>query len=201
MYAKSPFKSPTPTADDDVASTLACVCPECYSMIEGKDLSWLSSSAWQLVFSGTLLGIAFILRRFEPNNVVHSNYTFRWFYLVSFCFAMYVGGRFINWAVCKVLSQLALISFLSDAIFYALAVDGIIEHIVWIVVGVSCHAVGGERALAAHTSTRFMGVCLAGRRIRGFSALLFGRFESIAAVVVDCYSFSSISSPIVNIHF
>lgn len=113
-----------------------CCCPSCFSLVEGKDLRWLKSAAGELIAAGCLLAIAYILRRFDRTADVHNNNVFRWMFLVALLLAMYVGGRFVDWIVFRVVSRLALVPLVSDAMFYCLALDGMMQHLTWIIVGV-----------------------------------------------------------------
>ena len=105
--------------------------------MEGKDLRWLRSALNQLILAGTLLGISYILRRWDRTSTVRQNSVYAWAFLVSLLLFMYVGGRFLNWVVFRIVSRLAFVSFLSDAMFYCLALDDIVQHVTWIVIGVS----------------------------------------------------------------
>jgi hypothetical protein len=105
--------------------------------MEGKDLLWMHSAIQQLLLAGTLLGISYAVRRYDETTSVRSNPVYEWALLVSLLLFVYIGGRFLNWIVFRIVSRLALVSFLSDAMFYCLALDDIVQHITWIIVGVS----------------------------------------------------------------
>jgi hypothetical protein len=126
-----------PGEEDDAESALPCSCAYCINIIEGKDFRWLRSGLWQLAIAGAMLVVAYVLRRHDHSASVRGNFVYRWAFLVALLVFVYVGGRIANWMVFKVVSLLALIPYLSDVMFYALALDGVVQHITWIVVGVS----------------------------------------------------------------
>lgn len=126
----------TPLPDDDDA-LLGCACAHCFGLMEGKDIRWLRTALLQLILAGVLMGIGYAVRQYEPGARVRSNYVYRWAFLVSLCMFVYVAGRVVNWGVFRVVSRLALVPVLSDAAFYCLAVDGIVQHLTWIIVAVS----------------------------------------------------------------
>jgi hypothetical protein len=123
--------------EDDAESELPCSCTYCISIVEGKDFRWLRSGMWELAIAGAMLVVAYVLRRYDHSASVRGNFVYRWAFMVALLLFVYVAGRIANWIVFKIVSLLALIPYLSDAMFYALALDGVVQHITWIVVGVS----------------------------------------------------------------
>lgn len=131
------MKQPDAVGHAPVAPTPdGCGCAHCFSLFEGKDIHWLKTALTELVFAAVLLAIGFIVRRFDPNSVVHSNNTYRWIFLVSIMIFVFVGGRVLDWIVFNLVSRLARVSLLSDLMFYLLSLDGVVQHLTWIIVGV-----------------------------------------------------------------
>lgn len=131
MRPLSPPAGASVTKDD-----IGCACPSCFSLVEGKDFHWLRSTVGELVLAGALLVIAYILRSFDHSADIRNNHVFRWLFLVSLLAAVYVGGRFVDWIVFRAVSRLAVVPLFSTTMFYCLALEGMVQHLTWIVVGV-----------------------------------------------------------------
>lgn len=131
------MKPPATPVPDDEDGRLMCRCSTCFGLAEGKDLRWLRSALVQALLAGVLLGIAYTVRQYDHTATVRGRYVYRWIFLVCLCIFVYIAGRLVNWVVFRGVSMLALVPVLSDGMFYCLALDGMVQHLTWIIVGVS----------------------------------------------------------------
>lgn len=127
----------TPSTVADEEEEVPRSCRRCSKFTDGKDILWLQLSFARLLLASSLLSISYILARWRSSAAVQHNPVHNWALLVSILVFVHEGGCCLNWLVFKAVSRLALVRLFSEAAFYALALDGIVQHLTWIIVGVS----------------------------------------------------------------
>jgi hypothetical protein len=156
-------RSPSSTSRSEEDKTwLMCRCQSCMNLLGDVDWTWLPSFLWEIIMAGILLALGYMLRRYEPNASVRGNFVFRWAFLVSFLLFIYVAGRILNYLFFRLVSLIALVPYISDVMFYVLALDGVVQHLTWVIVGVRMliqPTVYLSRLMEGHLATL--------RRIRG----------------------------------